>query len=453
MDTTFAEKRAYPRIRKELKIDVPGDISARLVDLSEGGAGLSSEETVKSDKIAITIHFPASKTELKAKANLVWKRDLAAGGSSYGLEFTGLNSNQKAVLRKEIIEAQIGDLLNKIQSEEVKRDVSKFFMKDMLDYTNRIIELESGMRDKLDDSGETEKEFTRLNNEILLKGYCLEELVENKGISSKSRENFRELLGAWLYKSPVLKRAFDKSPGYPDDYMMLESIYNNKPISDRGIGYYVDKYFLSNPYAVAVRNRKNKMRELLEKEIKSSEKEAIKILSIACGSCREIRELLLSLKKIKRIDFSCLDWDKEALKFSHDAICSGMTKGSSFKFINEDVMTLIREEGARKSFDKQDIIYSMSIMDHLPDRLFKKLTAVLYGFLENSGKLIFAHNNSEKTFPPLPPSWFCNWKYVPRSKDYVYKLIHDCGLPGLSLKMDSDDFDYVHYYTVTRNGA
>ena len=71
----------------------------------------------------------------------------------------------------------------------------------------------------------------------------------------KYKEGFRSLVGHWVYKSKIVKMSLKESSGYSGNYMAMETIYNNQTISD-GLGLYYDKYFLNNPYAIAVRNRK-----------------------------------------------------------------------------------------------------------------------------------------------------------------------------------------------------
>jgi len=125
-------------------------------------------------------------------------------------------------------------------------------------------------------------------------------------------------------------------------------------------------------------------------------------------------------------------------------------KNVEFKFIKEDIMNLIKDESTAFLADRQDLIYSIGLIDYLPDRVLKKLIAILYQLLKNNGKLILTHKNREKTFPPIPPDWFCDWKFVPRNKEEVIKLIYTSGISEFSFSVESDDFEYIYYFTLTR---
>lgn len=443
------EKRWAPRIKTNLKVGISKNISGESLDLSENGLGLNSTESILSPDISLQISFPGDDFKLKTNAKIVWKRDLETGSSLYGMEFTYLNETQKAVLRKKLIKIQIEKLLSEIRDVKIRDMVSNFFLEDLLEYVNEIIKLIPYFSREECSEGLEEK-LARLNTQFLLKGYCLEELLADKKNMQKIKDNFRELIGTWTYKSVIMKRAFEKPRGYPGDYLMLETVYNNKPFS-RGIGYYFDNYFLKNPYAVAVRIRKNRLREMLEGYINKATLSKINILNIACGSCREIKELLPDLKTESSITFNCLDWDEEALKFSQDSLLLIKPKNVDLKFLKEDVMNLIKNESIALLIGRQNLIYSIGLIDYLPDRVLKKLIYALYRLLQKNGRLILTHKNREKTFPPIPPDWFCDWKFVSRNKEEAIKLFHDSGISDFLLSWDADDFEYVYYFTITKN--
>ncbi|MCM8824483.1 MAG: PilZ domain-containing protein [Candidatus Omnitrophica bacterium] len=444
------EKRTYPRIKASLKVDILKNTSGYSLDLSENGLGFSSTETISSSTVSLQICFPHNDFKFKIEAKLVWMRDLENGVSLYGVEFVGLGEKERAELRKELIKIKTESLLSGIKDIEIKKIVSDFFLKDLLEYINEIIKLIPYFSIEEMYSEDLEKKLEQLNTQFLLKGHCIEELLSDKKNMEKVKDNFRELVGTWAYKSVIMKRAFEKPRGYPGDYRMLEIVYDNKPIS-KNIGVYFDNYFLKNPYAVAVRIRKDRLREILLSFFNETKLSKVNILNIACGSCREIRELLPSLKTKSSIVFSCLDWDEEALGFSEATLSPIKPKNVEFKFIKEDVMNLIKNESTILSLGKQDLIYSIGLIDYLPDRILKKLIYALYQLLEKDGKLILTHKNREKTFPPIPPDWFCDWKFVPRNKEEVIDLFYKCGISDFSLSTESDDFEYIYYFTITKN--
>ena len=449
MAQDYEEKRSFPRIKADLKVDIPKSIHTASIDLSENGISINSSEMISSPNISLRVHFPD--TNLKMEAKLVWRRNLKTGSSSYGMEFLDLTENQKSELRKELIKTQISPLLNEIEAHDIREQVYDFFLKDILNYVNEVIKLSRDLLKNNDFSEDAEKRLDQLNNQILLKGYYLDELLSDKIIIQKIKEHFRHLVGVWSYKSMIVKRGYEKPRGYPGDYKMLEIVYDNSVISKtKNIGLYFDNYFLKSPYAVAVRIRKDHLREILQRYINEAKIKKIDILDIACGSCREIKELLPDLKTDSSVNFSCLDWDEEALQFSRDILLSARPKNVSFKFIKEDIMNIIKVENTTRLLGVQNLIYSIGLIDYLPDRILKKLINALYWLLPRGGKLVLTHKNKERTFPSIPPDWFCDWKFVSRNKEEVIKLFYNCEISGFTLSSDSDDFGYIHYFTITK---
>jgi hypothetical protein len=218
------EKRAYPRVKSNVKVEMAKNSSADSVDLSEGGLSLSSVETIASPTLSLRINFADKKLDFKTNAKLVWKRNLEDGSSLYGMEFVNLNEIQKKSLREELIKIQTQDLLESIKDAETKKQVSNFFLQDVLNYISEIIALVPHLS-KQDYSMDLEKKLDQLNTQILLKGYCLEELLSDKTVMQRIKENFRQLVGVWVYKSVIVKRGFDKPRGYRGDYHMLDIVY------------------------------------------------------------------------------------------------------------------------------------------------------------------------------------------------------------------------------------
>ncbi len=256
------ERRLYPRLKKKLKIAILRNLLGETVDVSEGGARFNSVEDISSPKISLRIRFPYQRFELKTNAKLIWKRDLDRGCSTYGIEFVGLDEIQGVSLRKELIKAQINALLRDVKDSQMKNEISHFFLNDVLDYIGRIIKLIPDISKDGPYSLERERQLDHLNIQILLKGYCLETLLSDQTTMKRIKDTFRQLIGIWIYKSVILKRAFEKPRGYPGDYKMLEIIYEKKPISAK-LGLYFDNNFLKSPYAVGIRLRKDIVKKLL----------------------------------------------------------------------------------------------------------------------------------------------------------------------------------------------
>ena len=102
-----------------------------------------------------------------------------------------------------------------------------------------------------------------MRNEMISACAKLEhELGEGHELIGGMKLHFRESVEPWFSQSFLMSRGLNKPNGHPGDYKTLEAIYDNQLISS-GIGKYLDQYFLNAPLAIAVRNRKDRMRDIV----------------------------------------------------------------------------------------------------------------------------------------------------------------------------------------------
>src|SRR4030042_1725805 len=255
---------------------------------------------------------------------------------------------------------QINDILAMIEKDEIKKKILDFFNKDVKIYLQKIIKLEQKIEINRVVSSEIKKEYFADINKILQKAEELEKVVNQRLIMQKIKNAFRIfLINSPVYKSLMVKRAFEKPRGYPGDYQMIELFYDNKPIS-KEIGFYGDKYILNDNYVRAVRKRKDCMKKILANFIKNSKLSSINILNVGCGSNREIRELFLSnFITNKKLHFTLIDQDEDALLFSRN----------TFKYLSKYISKNIKEYRA------------------------------------------------------LAPDWFCGWSFFPRDRRNLIDIV------------------------------
>ncbi len=192
----------------------------------------------------------------------------------------------------------------------------------------------------------------------------LEPGIKNDILLPRLKQFFRDSIGGHLFKSRYFRRGYTKPKGYPGDYQIIEAMYNNNPIS-KGVGYLFDKYFLQVDYVRAVRDRKDSMKGFLKRFIYDYPVKEIKILNIACGSCREIRELIVegSLRR-QKISFNLIDQDKGALNFAKKEIAaliySQRLKFNFFQYnVNKFVMKKIL---CKKNLDNKTLFIVSALL-------------------------------------------------------------------------------------------
>lgn len=273
---------------------------------------------------------------------------------------------------------------------------------------------------------EYNKEFQEELNkktEIVIHAASHLENVLPRVFQRNMRDMFRACLSEYIYKSNMLKRFYEKPRGYPGDYMMFEMLYDERSISD-GIGYYFDRLILSYSFTRSIINRKNKMKYILKNETKTNGAAFLEIASIGCGSCREVKELLDESTFSKNIKFTFLDQDKEGLTYAREKI-RFVSKNIKFLFLQRELMSMLRLRNRSRKFliKKQDVIYSLGVVDYFLDNMFEQFVHSCYVALKPYGKLVIASCSQKNLEVFCALRWLSEWNFYYRSAEDVCNLL------------------------------
>ena len=448
---TEIDRRSFPRVVISSDVKINGGIPGRLVNISEEGLCASSIEYVKSGNYVLDVIFSGKKISFPIKVK--WcDSNIENNQILYGAHIEKIRKNDLNSIRKYMIIKQF-EYVTKGVKDKYKRKQILGFTKEMIKYLESLIELKKLLLKKNVNNVEIQQKVTNLSHEIIQKGEKIRKKINDEELISKVKKVFRLLIGSWAFKSRIMYRGLIKPKGYPGDYETLEIIYNNKPISPKNsdLGYYFDVSFLNNPYAKAVRERKNKLREIIEKLLKEK-KDIVHILNLACGGCKEIRDICLNKKNKStknEVYFYCLDWDKDALDFSEKQL-KAVPKNFHINFIRENILSFIRKTDFFDKKGKQDLIYSIGLADYFSDRILKAMIKSSFKGLKIGGQFIIAHKDKDISFSHIPPEWFCDWTFYQRNEEDLLKIIESLNLKNVHLQKDRDKTGDVFFYILTK---
>jgi SAM-dependent methyltransferase len=257
-----------------------------------------------------------------------------------------------------------------------------------------------------------------------------------------ARSEFRAATNPILSKSHFIDWTRTWPKGHQGDYYALECVYRNTPRSS-GIGYYLDKYLLAIPLATGVRERIKTLGDLLRAEL--SVRREPRVLDIACGSCREIVEMVPAIAA-SRARFTCVDFDSEALQFAANRFSSVGLSDDCVVMRQYNAHRLFDCEIAEAEFGPQDLIYSVGYFDYLPDHFLIKMLRTLYKLLNPGGKLIIALKDADR-YQARPFHWLMNWDgFFQRTKSDFDRLLHQTDIPDSALSMDSVASGSIIFY-------
>lgn len=214
----------------------------------------------------------------------------------------------------------------------------------------------------------------------------------------------------------VAERFYSKPRGYAGDYHTIELMYINKAGGKGWVGPIVDRLFLDEPAAKAVRNR----RRLVSNEILSTiDKVGVaKVTSLACGPAQELRDVFEARPDIKA-NFTAIDIDGEAL----DCVHSWSKKSGLTGQVSTIQGNIIYFATGRKSIEipNQNLVYSIGLIDYFNDKFVIAMLNWIYDILEPGGRVLlgnFHPKNPNKAFM----DYVLEWKLIHRDEDDMNRL-------------------------------
>lgn len=308
------------------------------------------------------------------------------------------------------------------------------FNKEIGAYKKKVISLEKSMLNHDVNPEVAFKRMKRLTDSLIMSGERITSSYD-KAKKKEFKKWFREQLKDHIYKGGLIRRGFEKPRGYAGDYLTIESAYDNVPWSKLGIGFFWDKYMLTDAYIESVRRRKDTIKRILRGFLESSRGEK-RILNMGSGSGRELRELFTEGVQYKdKVTFNLLDQDKDSLDFiDAEMSCTVKYPTVHCHFIKENILLFVRKiDKYIKELGKQDLVYSIGVADYLPDILCDAMFKQCYKILKKGASFYIAFKLVKK-YKSYGSDWCCDWNFYERSEKDIERLIKE-SLPTKSYKM------------------
>lgn len=276
----------------------------------------------------------------------------------------------------------------------------KAFFKEMKESLNEWIEKEKSQWHLL--KGEEEelltdlfpyfKEETTKKLQVMAKTHA--EFLENE--KQNHKDFFREHLHSYFMEAPFAKRSFEKPRGYPGDYLMMDMIYRQEFIGETIFGRLMNKFLTTYIPCKANTERLDYLTRLLNEVstavIKKGPK-LVKIMSLGSGPAREIENFLWNYEVSDYCEFTCVDWDEEAIEFARKKILNAKDKAKRktvIHFIHGDVVAMLRDK-PMESMKGQDLIYASGLFDYLTESIAKRIVKHFYELLKGEGELLIVN--------------------------------------------------------------
>lgn len=240
----------------------------------------------------------------------------------------------------------------------------------------------------------------------------------------------RELL-PYLLLTYNAERCYSKPRGYSGDFLAISDLYEDRAQGIGRLGALIDRCFLNEPAAAAVRNRRQLMKEeilgLLE-----ARNEPTHVTSLACGPATELFDIFEQLPNPALLAATLVDLDFQALAFVADKRDSRQLK----QHMHLVQANLVHVASGKHTLDlaPQDLIYSIGLIDYFADEFVVKLLNRIHEMLRPKGKVIlgnFHPNNPTKALM----DHVLEWKLIHRNEKDMDRLFSQSFFAKASTRM------------------
>jgi len=312
------------------------------------------------------------------------------------------------------------------------------FRKRIKLYLKRAQEIESYLIQKPKEWGRFQSEFNEKVDEIFRDIMNFEKVnfaAGNEGKVYKLKQMFISRFRALFVRGDYGTWSFRKPYGYAGDFKIIDDIYQNYPVT-LGFNRLFDNYFQMSAISVGVRNRKNNFKRIITNFIKKRGNSTIRIMDLASGPCRDIKEILSdNTVYSKKVIFDCYDHDKHAIKYAKKLL-----KGhTNVNFIQENAVRIALKKDIYKMIDKKyDFIFSTGLFDYCSERISIGIINNLKKLLNPKGILAISDVRDKYSNPSVHfMEWAGDWNLVYRDDDSFRKIFINAGF-----KEDEMDIQY-----------
>jgi extracellular factor (EF) 3-hydroxypalmitic acid methyl ester biosynthesis protein len=320
----------------------------------------------------------------------------------------------------------------------MEQAISRFFTEHVSRFTQALEDFDRHIdRQAEADSDAIVAELTRSINASLADCTALEAQLAGSDpkILKDAQSRYREAIWPWFGLSWFMNHALSKPRGYPGDYHMLTSIYEARPKS-RGLGGYLDRYFLNTQLGRAVVGRLRLAREFLLAEVARHDGD-FAVLNVACGPCREYLGGLGTAEH-GQTTITLVDNDPLALDYVQANVAPGLIGSAKLNFVRYNALRMTSAVVNVERFGRSDLIYSVGLCDYIPDKFLIPMLQGWRGSLSPGGTVYVAFKDSRRYTTP-EYQWLVDWFFLQRTEEECRNLFVAAGYDMNELEMVRDE--------------
>lgn len=329
--------------------------------------------------------------------------------------------------------------------DHVDSRVKKFIATEVEDFRQQLLDFAASVeRDELPEDEAKLGQLGELMQRSVDACAAFERTVKDEAeVLLQAQTQFRRATADLLQQSWIVQRAQEKPTGFPGDCQMLNTVYNYST-ETKGLGGYIDALLLQLPLGNGVRERIRVAREFLVDEVTRRSGD-VSVLDIASGPCREF-ENWDHRPQNGQLSVTCLDNDPQALEYVDQQVRPTATGVDSMRLERYNAIRTKSAGGNIKRFGRPNILYSVGLLDYLPDDLLLDMLAGWRQTVSDDGVVYVAFKDCDY-YDHTPYQWHLDWHFLQRTEEQFRLLLAAAGFaPERTLMLRDRSKMILHFF-------
>lgn len=260
----------------------------------------------------------------------------------------------------------------------------------------------------------------------------------------KFKKIFEKRYRPYFLYGEFIRWSLEKPFGYAGDFKIIDNMYQNQPTTI-GFDRLWDNWFLQLAAPKSVRERKEDFKKIILDFVKEHNNKHIRIMNLASGPAREIKELLESdfSGLFSKAIFDCYDYDSKAIEYAKKIV----DNTSKVNFFQKNAIRLALKKDIKQELPAEyDLIYSAGLFDYLDERLAMRLIYNLKKVLKKNGIMIISnvrdkYSNSSAAWM----EWVVDWYLIYRTEEEFKRIFLDAGISIKDLQIVPQQSKVMQY--------
>lgn len=246
-----------------------------------------------------------------------------------------------------------------------------------------------------------------------------------------------------------IKWCVEKPFGYSGDCKIIDDIYKNQ-VRTSGFDRLWDNWFQQLAASIAVRERKEDLKRIILNFVKEHRGEDIRIMNLASGPAREIKELIdtNSDNLFSRVIFDCYDFEIRAINYAKQLL-NGVV---NINFFPKNAIRLALKKDIKKEIPQgYNLIYSAGLFDYLDERVAVRLVNNLKKLLKQDGIMVISNfRDKYSNSSSMWMEWIGEWYLVYRTEAEFEQIFLNGGFSSKNIQI-IPQHSKVMQYCLTRD--